>query len=150
MTETKRILLVDNDPADVELTTIGLAQAGLSNIIDVVHEANDALDYLHWRGKFKDRVGGFPVVILLDLKLPGMDGRELLKHLKTEEKINCIPVVVFTGSQSEQDILKTYAYGANSYVIKPFNYQELLNVIREVGLYWTVVSESPPVSKCVV
>src|SRR5208337_39542 len=120
-----RILLIDNDPADRELITLGLAESGFGNVIDVVHDAHAALDYLQKQGEFRDRTGGYPVVILLDLKLPGMDVRELLKHLKTTEKLNCIPVVVFTGSQSEQDIIKTYAYGANSFVLKPFDVNKL-------------------------
>jgi CheY-like chemotaxis protein len=145
-----RILLIDSDPVDLELTLMGLEEAGLSNVVDVAHDAKEALDYIYKRGEFSDRIGGYPVVILLDLKLPGMDGRELLKHLKTEVKLNCIPVVVFTGSQSELDIIKTYAYGANSYVIKPFFGQELFKVIKEVGLYWTATSEPPPVEKCIL
>lgn len=150
ITENARILLVDNEPSEVELITLGLAEGGLANIVDVVRDANACLDYLFKRGTFADRQTGYPLVILLDLKLPGVDGRELLKQLKTMERISCIPVVVLTGSQYEEDIIKTYAYGANSYVIKPIDIHGLFEKIKALGLYWTVVSEPPPVEKCVL
>lgn len=150
MPDKNRILVIDSEPAEEELITLGLAEAGFTNSVDVVRDADEALDYLYKKGKFSDRVGGYPVVILLDLKLPRMDGRELLRHLKSTEKINCIPVVVFTGSQSLQDIVKTYAYGANSYVIKPFSASELFETLKILGLYWTKVSEIPPVEQCLI
>ncbi len=150
MPEKNRILVVESELAEEELITIGLAKAGFVNSADVVHDAKEALDYLYKKGKFRDRVGGYPIVILLALKLPGMDGRELLRHLKQTEKINCIPVVVFSASKAEQDIVKTYAYGANSYVLKPFSASELFETIKVLGLYWTKVSETPPVEKCLL
>lgn len=148
MPETRRILLIEDSSCEVELFMHGIAEAGLGNAVDVVRDGDEALDYLNMRGKYADRTEGYPVVILLDIKLLKMDVRELLKQLKTTEKINCIPVVVFTGSQSEQDIIQTYAYGANSYVLKPFSAQDLFEVIKDVGLYWTVTSQPPPVEKC--
>ncbi len=148
MPEMPRILLIEDNSSEVELITAGLAEAGLSNTVDVVHDGDEALDYLYKRGKYADRKDGYPVVIFLDTRLPKTDGKEVLRQLKTTEKINCIPVVMFTGSNAEQDIIQTYAYGANSYVVKPFSIDDLFRVLREVGLYWTVVSEPPPVDKC--
>ncbi len=150
MTEMNRILLIENDSNDVELITLGLAEAGLAKAIDAVHDGEAALDYLFKRGKYADRTGAYPVVILLALKLPKIDGREMLRQLKTTEKINCIPVVVFTESKAEQDIIQGYAYGANSYVVKPFDARTLFEIVKNIGIYWTMVSEPPPVDKCKV
>jgi len=148
MPETKRILLIEADSHEAELITAGLVECCLSNHIDLVRDGEEALDYLHKRGQYADRIGGHPVVILLALRLPKIDGREVLRRLKTTEKINCIPVVVFTASKAEQDIIQGYAYGANSYVIKPFDAHSLFEIIKNIGIYWTMVSEPPPVDKC--
>jgi DNA-binding response OmpR family regulator len=148
MPQTHRILLIEADSNEVELITTGLAESGLSNVMDVVHDGEEALDYLYKRGKYADRTGGYPVVILLALRLPKIDGREVLRQLKTTEKINCIPVVVFAQSEAEQDIIQGYAYGAKSYVVKPFDAHSLFDIVKNIGIYWTMVSEPPPVDKC--
>ncbi len=150
MADKERILLIASDENEIELTTLGLMEAGLANAYDVVHSGDEAFDYLLKRGKFANRTGGYPAVIFLDIKIPGADGREVLRRLKTTEKINCIPVVMFTGSDFERDIVETYVYGANSYIVKPFKAKELFEVIKKAGLYWTVVSEPPMVEKCLL
>ncbi|MGO9379964.1 MAG: response regulator [Dissulfurispiraceae bacterium] len=145
-----RILLVDSDPVEVELITIALNEAGITNPIDVVPDGEAVFDYLYKRKKYSDRVGHFPIVIFLDLKLPKIDGRQVLKQLKETDLLNCIPVVVVTGSKAEQDIIAAYAHRANSYIIKPVGSHEFFEVMKSAGLYWTVTSQPPPVDQCKV
>ncbi|HAM50255.1 MAG TPA: two-component system response regulator [Nitrospiraceae bacterium] len=146
--KSNRILLVEQDPNELELIVTALSEAGLANAIDVVRDGEAALDYLHKRGKYADRTGSYPVVILLALKLPRIDGHQILMQLKTTEKLKCIPVVVLTISKAERDIIAGYAYGANSYVVKPFDFHDFVDTMKNVGLYWTVTSEPPPVEQC--
>jgi len=148
MSETNRILLIEADSNEVELITTGFAETGLANPIDTVRDGEEAFDYLYKLGKYADRTGDYPVVILLALRLPKIDGREVLRQLKTTEKINCIPIVVLTASKAEQDIIQRYAYGANSYVVKPFDAHTFFEIVKNIGFYWTTVSEPPPVDKC--
>ena len=144
----ERILLVDAITDDVELIQIALLRAGVTNPIDIVRSGEEAFDYLYKRGKYADRAGLYPLVILLDLKLPGVDGKEVLKQLKSTPLLNCIPVVVLTGSLAERDLIASYAYGANSYVVKPVDSQAFFDAIKSVGLYWTATSSPPPVDQC--
>jgi CheY-like chemotaxis protein len=148
MPELRRILLVEDDPNDVELIMTGLAENNLANEVVAVHEGNEALDYLNCREKFANRTDGHPAVVLLDLKLPKISGLEVLRQMKTDEKLRCIPVVILTSSREDHDILEGYALGANSYVVKPVDFHQFIDAIKLIGAYWAIVSEPTPVDRC--
>ena len=139
-----RILMVDDDPKDVELTLTALEEYNLANEIIVVHDGEEALDYLYYRGQFQRRATDNPAVILLDLKLPKVDGLEVLKQVKSNEKLRMIPVVVLTSSNEEKDLVASYQLGVNAYVVKPVHFHEFANAIRELGVFWAVINEPPP------
>jgi len=142
MPELKNILLVEDDPNDAELIITGLAENNLANRVVVVHDGEEALDYLNYRGKFAGRREGYPVVVLLDLKLPKIDGREVLRQIKTDEKMRCLPVIILTSSKEERDIVEGYKLGANTYIVKPVDFHQFIDVIKIVGSYWAIVSAS--------
>jgi CheY-like chemotaxis protein len=142
--ELKRILLVEDDPRDVELTMEALSENNLGNAVDVVGDGEMALDYLCHRGKFADRPGNNPAVILLDLKLPKVDGREVLRAIKADVSLKTIPVVVLTSSREERDLSETYKLGANAYVVKPVDFHEFVDAVKNLGLFWAVINEPPP------
>ncbi|HXW68277.1 MAG TPA: response regulator [Dissulfurispiraceae bacterium] len=146
--ELKHILLVEDDPYDAELIIAGLAENDLAARVAVVHDGEEALDYLYSRGKFAGRTEGYPVVVLLDLKMPKMDGLEVLRQIRTDEKLRCLPVVMLTSSSEDQDILEGYKLGVNTYVVKPIDFHRFIEVIKLIGSYWTVVSKPAPVEKC--
>jgi len=139
-----RILMVEDDPKDVELTLTALEEYNLANEIIVVHDGEEALDYLYYRGQFQRRATDNPAVILLDLKLPKVDGLEVLQQVKSNEKLRMIPVVVLTSSNEEKDLVASYRLGVNAYVIKPVHFHEFANAIRELGVFWAVINEPPP------
>jgi len=139
-----RILMVEDDPKDVELTLTALEEYNLANEIIVLHDGEEALDYLYYRGQFQRRATDNPAVILLDLKLPKVDGLEVLKQVKSNEKLRMIPVVVLTSSNEEKDLVASYRLGVNAYVVKPVHFHEFANAIRELGVFWAVVNEPPP------
>ncbi|HXQ35753.1 MAG TPA: response regulator [Anaerolineales bacterium] len=139
-----RILMVEDDPKDVELTLTALEEYNLANEIIVVHDGEEALDYLYHRGQFKMRTGDNPAVMLLDLKLPKVDGLEVLKQIKSDEKLRMIPVVVLTSSKEEKDMVASYKLGVNAYVVKPVDFHEFVNAIKELGAFWAVINEPPP------
>jgi CheY-like chemotaxis protein len=138
------ILLVEDDPNDVELTLSALAENGLTNKIVVVRDGEEALDYLYRRGVYESRAAGNPAVTLLDLKLPKVDGLEVLKRIKHEPNLETIPVVILTSSGEDQDLLRSYSSGANAYVIKPVGFRDFVEAVREVGLFWAIINEPPP------
>jgi two-component system response regulator len=143
--EEKIILLVEDSLDDVELTLRALAKNNISNRVVVVRDGEEALDYLMGKGPYsenKPRV--LPVVILLDLKLPKIDGLEVLAKLRQNEKTQYIPVVILTTSKEEQDLLSGYRLGANSYIRKPVDFQQFTEAIKQLGLYWLVLNEPPP------
>ena len=142
--ELKRILLVEDDPRDVELTLEALSENNLGNAVDVVNDGEKALDYLYQRGNFAGRTGNNPAVILLDLKLPKVDGREVLRVIKADASMRTIPVVVLTSSREERDLAETYKLGVNAYVVKPVDFHEFVDVVRNLGLFWAVINEPPP------
>lgn len=142
--ELKRILLVEDSPHDVELTLAALAENHLANEVVVVRDGEEALDYLYRRGIFKLRMEGNPVAVLLDLKLPKVDGLEVLAQLKSDSVLRRIPVVMLTSSREEQDLIVSYDLGVNAYVVKPVDFHEFVSVIKEVGLFWAVVNQPPP------
>jgi CheY-like chemotaxis protein len=139
-----RILLVEDDPKDVELTLTALEEYNLANEVIVARDGEEALEYLHSRGKFKTRSSGNPAVMLLDLKLPKIDGLEVLKQVKSEEKLRMIPIVVLTSSKEEKDMVASYKLGVSAYVVKPVDFHEFVNAIKELGVFWAVINEPPP------
>ena len=139
-----RILLVEDDPKDVELTMTALDEYHLANEVVVARDGEEALDYLYYRGNFMRRAGENPAVLLLDLKLPKVDGLEVLKQIKSDEKLRMIPVVVLTSSREEKDMVASYQLGVNAYVVKPVEFHEFVNAIKELGAFWAVINEPPP------
>jgi CheY-like chemotaxis protein len=139
-----RILMVEDDPRDVELTLTALADYNLTNEVVVVHDGADALDYLYRRGNFEARNNENPAVLLLDLKLPKVDGLEVLQQIKSDEALKMIPVVVLTSSREERDMVASYKLGVNAYVVKPVDFHEFVNAIKELGVFWAIVNEAPP------
>ena len=139
-----RILLVEDDPKDVDLTLTALEEYNLANEVVVVGDGEEALDYLYYRGNFKARARGNPAVLLLDLKLPKVDGLEVLQHIRSDEDLKMTPVVVLTSSREERDMIASYKLGVNAYVVKPVNFHEFVNAIKELGVFWAVINEPPP------
>jgi DNA-binding response OmpR family regulator len=128
----------------VELTLTALEEYNLANEVVVVRDGEEALDYLYYRGDFKTRAGDNPAVMLLDLKLPKVSGLEVLKQIKSDEKLKLIPVVVLTSSKEEKDMVASYKLGVNAYVVKPVDFHEFVNAIKELGAFWAVINEPPP------
>ncbi len=144
MNKLGRILLVEDDPKDVELTLTALEEYNLANEVIVARDGEEALEYLYSRGKFKIRSSDNPAVMLLDLKLPKVDGLEVLKQIKSEEKLRMMPVVVLTSSKEEKDMVASYKLGVSAYVVKPVDFHEFVNAIKELGVFWAVINEPPP------
>ncbi|HXJ34601.1 MAG TPA: response regulator [Candidatus Eisenbacteria bacterium] len=144
MTELGRILMVEDDPNDVELTMTALAEYNLANEVVVTGDGAEALDYLYCRGSFAGRTTDNPAVLLLDLKLPKVDGLEVLRQIKADEKLRVIPVVVLTSSREERDLVESYRLGVNAYVVKPVDFHEFVNAIKELGVFWAVINQPPP------
>jgi CheY-like chemotaxis protein len=142
--ELKRILLVEDNANDIELTLAALAENRLANEVVVVRDGEEALDYLYRRGIFRLRREGHPVVVLLDLKLPKIDGLEVLAQLKSDPELRVVPVVVLTSSREEQDLINSYNLGTNGYVVKPVDFHEFVESIKELGLFWAVINQPPP------
>ena len=144
MSALGRILLVEDDPNDVELTLTALEDYHLANEVVVTQDGAEALDYLYRRGAYADRANGSPAVLLLDLKLPRVDGLEVLQQIKGDEKLKVIPVVVLTSSREERDMVASYRLGVNAYVVKPVDFHEFVNAVRELGVFWAVINQPPP------
>jgi CheY-like chemotaxis protein len=140
----KNILLVEDDAHDVELTLAALAEHNLSNKVFVVHDGAEALDYLYRRGKFTSRAPGNPVVVLLDNKMPKVNGLEVLKVMKADADLKIIPVVVLTSSRETPDLVEFYQHGVNAYVVKPVDFAEFMRAVKQLGIFWAVVNEPPP------
>jgi CheY-like chemotaxis protein len=139
-----RVLMVEDDPNDVELTLTALEDYNLVNEVVVVRDGQEALDYLYCQGQFSARPPNNPAVILLDLKLPKVDGLEVLKRIKSDERLKMIPVVVLTSSREERDMVRSYQLGVNAYVVKPVDFHEFVNAVRELGIFWAVINQPPP------
>jgi CheY-like chemotaxis protein len=144
MSTLGRILMVEDDPKDVELTLTALEEYNLANEVVVTRDGEEALDYLYCRGNFRTRENGNPAVLLLDLKLPKVDGLEVLQQIKSDDKLKLIPVVVLTSSHEEKDMVASYKLGVNAYVVKPVDFHEFVNAIKELGVFWAVINEPPP------
>lgn len=144
MVELRRILLVEDNPNDVEMVLDGLGEYNLANEVVVARDGVEALDYLFRRKEFAGREEGNPAVVLLDLKLPKVDGIEVLKAVKADEQLKFIPVVVLTSSREERDLVESYRLGVNAYVVKPVDFQEFARAVKELGIFWAVINEPPP------
>jgi len=144
MNEFGRILLVEDDAKDVDLTLNALAEYNLANEVVVVHDGEEALDYLNRRGNFHTRPSQNPAVLLLDLKLPKVDGLEVLREIRSDERLKLIPVVVLTSSREDRDMVASYKLGVNAYVVKPVDFHEFVNAVKELGVFWAVINEPPP------
>jgi CheY-like chemotaxis protein len=139
-----RILIVEDDPRDLELTLNALEDHNLANEVVIARDGQEAIDYLYRRGKFEGRPVGNPAVILLDLKLPKVDGLEVLQQLRSDEQLKIVPVVVLTSSHEERDMMRSYKLGVNAYVVKPVDFHEFVNAVKELGVFWAIINEPPP------
>ena len=144
MAELKRILLAEDNPKDVELTLTALDEHNLANEVVVVNDGAEALDYLYRRGKFAMRADNNPAVVLLDLKMPKVDGLEVLRTIKNDSNLKTIPLVILTSSREEKDLVESYKLGVNAYVVKPVNFQQFIEAVKELGAFWAVINEPPP------
>ncbi len=144
MTTLARILIVEDDPNDVELTLTALEEYNLANEVVVTRDGQEALDYLHRRGQYSNRSDENPAVILLDLKLPKVDGLQVLQQIKSDERLKMVPVIVLTSSHQEKDVMRSYKLGVNACVVKPVDFHEFVNAVKELGAFWAVVNEPPP------
>lgn len=144
MTTLGRILIVEDDPSDLELSLTALEEHNLANEVVVARDGAEALDYLNCQGRFAERSNENPAVIMLDLKLPKVDGLEVLKRIRSDERFKMIPVVVLTSSREEQDMMRSYRLGVNAYVVKPVDFHEFVNAVKELGVFWAIINEPPP------
>jgi CheY-like chemotaxis protein len=144
MSDLRPILLAEDSPRDVEMTLAALKRNRVLNEVVVARHGDEVLDYLHRRGAFADRPAGHPLVILLDLKMPKVDGLDVLRQVKGDEALKLIPIVMLTSSREGADLVKSYQLGVNAYVVKPVGFQQFVEVIRQTGLFWAVINEPPP------
>jgi CheY-like chemotaxis protein len=140
----KNILLVEDDPKDVELTLTALEGHNLANRVTVVGDGAEALDYLYRREKYKMRGGTNPILVLLDLKMPKVNGLEVLKNIKSDEDLKIIPVVVLSSSRETPDLVECYKHGVNAYVVKPVDFAEFMKAVKQLGIFWAAINEPPP------
>lgn len=144
MNPLRSILLAEDNARDVELALAALSEHNLANQVEVVGDGAQALDYLYCRGTFKSRTTGNPAVMLLDLKMPKVDGLEVLRAIKQDEKLKSIPVVMLTSSREESDLVRSYQLGVNAYVVKPVDFQAFLAAVKQLGVFWAMLNEPPP------
>ena len=144
MSDLKPILLVEDNPNDIELTLAALDKSQLANEIVICRDGAEALDYLYRRGVHEARDARDPAVVLLDLKLPKVDGLEVLKEIRNTDALKPVPVVMLTSSKEEQDVVRSYALGVNAYVVKPVDFNEFVRAIGDLGIFWAVLNEPPP------
>ena len=142
--DLKPILLVEDNPRDLELTLVALDKARLVNDVVVARDGAEALEYLDRTGAYADRPKGNPAVVLLDLKLPKVEGLEVLEHIKHDAALKSVPVVVLTSSKEEQDLVRSYTLGVNAYVVKPVGFHDFIRAVQELGGFWAVLNEPPP------
>jgi CheY-like chemotaxis protein len=143
MTDLKSILLAEDNPNDVELTLEALAEHNLANEVVVVEDGAEALDYLYCRGKYQDRSSGNPAVVLLDIKMPKVDGLEVLRIIKSDAALKAVPVVLLTSSREDRDLIEGYELGVNAYVVKPVNFMEFIDSVKQLGVFWAIINEPP-------
>ncbi len=145
MNQLQTILLVDDSRQDVELTIEALAESNLANQVIVVNDGVEALEYLRCEGQYKDRKKDLPAVLLLDIKMPRMNGIELLESIRGDDRLKLLPVVMLTSSLEEPDLEKCYALGANAYVVKPVNFKDFLDTVKNLGVFWALINKRPRV-----
>jgi CheY-like chemotaxis protein len=143
--DLRRILLAEDSRNDVELTLAALAENRLANQVDVVRDGAEALDYLYCRGAYQTRPAVNPALVLLDLKMPKVNGLEVLKQIKEDTTLQTIPVVMLTSSREEGDLLSSYQLGVNAYVVKPVDFNDFMAAVRQLGGFWAIINEAPPV-----
>lgn len=144
MKNPRPILLAEDNPNDVELILAAFKEANFVNEIHVTNDGEQALDFLHRRGPYANQTGPLPAVLLLDLKMPKVDGREVLRHVRTDPLLRHIPVVILTSSREESDLLASYQLGANAFVVKPVEFQEFISAVSKLGFFWAMLNEPPP------
>jgi CheY-like chemotaxis protein len=144
MLTLKRILLAEDDPKDIELTLNSLSEYNLANEVMVARDGVETLDCLYRRGQFSDLPDGYPAVILLDLKMPRMDGIEVLRQIKSDKKMSHIPVVILTSSRESRDLETCYELGVNAYVVKPVKFPDFVEAVKQIGIFWAIINEPPP------
>ena len=143
MAELKRILLAEDNPKDVELTLTALDEHHLVNEVVVVNDGAETLDYLYRRGKFAMRADNHPAVVLLDLKMPKVDGLEVLRTIKSDHDLKTIPVVILSSSRQEKDVIESYKLGVNAYVVKPVDFKKFIDAVKQIGAFWALINEPP-------
>jgi CheY-like chemotaxis protein len=144
MTDLRPILLVEDSPKDLELTLAALKKCQLANDIVIARDGEEAIDYLSFSGKHAGRAEGYPAVVLLDLKLPKVDGLEVLERIKGDGSLRHIPVVMLTSSREEQDLVRSYELGVNAFVVKPVEFSKFFQAIEDLGVFWAILNEPPP------
>ncbi|MBN1547809.1 MAG: response regulator [Syntrophaceae bacterium] len=144
MNRSKKILLVEDDPNDEELTITSMEKYHVCNDIIVAHDGEEALDYLFRRGKYQGVSGGNPCLVLLDLNLPKVQGLEVLRQIREDEKLKMIPVVVLTSSREDKDLAESYRIGINAYVVKPVDFHEFVEAVKNLATFWCLTNEPPP------
>jgi CheY-like chemotaxis protein len=143
MNNLRKILLVEDNPKDVELTLEALAENNLASQVVAVKDGVEALEYLNCQGEFKMRKEEYPAVILLDLKMPRMDGIGFLQAIRSDEKLKLLPVVMLTSSRESLDLKRSYELGVNAYVVKPVNFKDFMEAVKHIGVFWTILNEFP-------
>ncbi len=144
MRDLKTILLAEDNPKDVELTLEALAEHNLANHVTIVKDGVEAMEYLRCAGKYQNRKKGNPAVLLLDIKMPRMDGIEVLKAIRSDPALKMLSVVMLTSSREEPDLKKCYELGVNAYVVKPVDFKDFIEAVKQVGIFWAVINELPP------
>jgi CheY-like chemotaxis protein len=144
MSDIKNILFAEDSPQDVEMTLAALAEHNLANEVVVVDDGEGVLEYLYYQGRFAARPVGNPAFILLDLKMPKVDGLEVLRRIKKDPKLSSIPVVMLTSSREEMDLAKSYELGANAYVVKPIDFPSFIDAVKQLGIFWAIHNQPPP------
>jgi CheY-like chemotaxis protein len=144
MIEPKKILVAEDDENDAELILNALGRYNIANEVVMVEDGAEALDYLHRRGNYETRGEGNPILVLLDIKMPRVDGLEVLREIRADERLKMIPAVILTSSRQEGDLLAGYQLGVNAYVVKPVDFNEFVEAVRELGVFWLMVNEPPP------
>lgn len=144
MTSLKPIILIEDNPKDIELTLVALEKSKLANEVIVLRDGEEAIEYLNCHGRYEKREKGNPAVVLLDIKLPKVDGLQVLETIKNCEDLRAVPVVMLTSSREEPDLQKSYSLGVNAYVVKPVQFHDFVQAVQELGVFWAVVNEPPP------
>jgi CheY-like chemotaxis protein len=144
MTELKKILLAEDNPKDVELTLEALKESNLANRVAVVRDGVEAMEYLRCQGAYADREPGLPSVLFLDIKMPRMDGLEVLREVRNDPDLKLLPVVILTSSREDKDLLNSYYLGVNAYVVKPVTFGGFIDAVKQLGVFWAIVNEIPP------